>query len=76
MEKTKAIKMNFKKLLVKDFGVARMDHSTIKEKFETSPFKPGGTVSAALGKMVHHIFKTDRDDTGCGGWSYIAFNGK
>jgi hypothetical protein len=66
----------FQKVLVNAFGVARMDHSTIKDKFETSPFKLGRTASAELAKMVHRVFKTDRDDTGCGGWSYIAFNGK
>jgi hypothetical protein len=53
-----------------------VDHSTTKEKFETSPFKPGGTASAALGKMVYCVVKTGRDDTGCGCWSYMTFNGK
>jgi hypothetical protein len=62
--------------LVKAFGAARVDYITTKDKFETSPFKPGGTASAALGKMVHRVVKTDRDDTGCGSWSYITFNGK
>jgi hypothetical protein len=66
----------FKKLLVKAFGAARVDYSTTKDKFETSPFKPGGTASAALGKMVHRMVKTGRDDTGCGRCSYITFNGK
>jgi hypothetical protein len=56
----------FKKLLVKAFGAARVDQSTTKDKFETSPFKLGGTSSAALGEMVHHVVKTGRDDTGCG----------
>jgi hypothetical protein len=63
-------------LLVKAFGAARVDHGTTKEKFETSPFKSGGTASAALGEMVHQVVKTGRDDTGCGRWSYITFNGK
>jgi hypothetical protein len=44
-----------------------VDHSTTKVKFETSRFKPGGT---ARGNG------TGRDDTGCGQWSYITFNGK
>jgi hypothetical protein len=64
------------KLLVKDFGASRVDYSTTKDKFETSSFIPGGTASAALGKMVHRVVKTGRDDTGCGRWSYITFNGK
>jgi hypothetical protein len=62
--------------LVKAFGAARVDYSTTKDKFETSPFKPGGTTSAALGKMVHRVVKTGRDDTICGQWSFITFNGK
>jgi hypothetical protein len=44
---------NSQKNLVEDFGAARGDFSTTKDKFETSSFKPGGTASAALGKMVH-----------------------
>jgi hypothetical protein len=62
--------------LAKAFGAARVDYSTTKDKFENSPFKPGGPASAALGKMVHCVVKTVRDDTGCGRWSYITFNGK
>jgi hypothetical protein len=72
----KGYRDEFQKLLVDAFGAARVDHSTTKDKFETSPLKPWGTVSAALGKMVHWVVKTDRDDTGCGCWSYITFNGK
>jgi hypothetical protein len=53
-----------------------VDHSTPKAKFETSPFKPGGTASAALGKMVHQVVKTVRDNTGCRRCTYITFNGK
>jgi hypothetical protein len=53
-----------------------VDYSTTEDKFETSPFKPGGTTSAALVKMVHRVVKTARGDTGCGRWSYITFNGK
>jgi hypothetical protein len=61
---------------VKAFAVARVDHRSTKDKFETSLFKPGGTASAALGEMVHGVVKTGRDDTGCRRWSYITFNGK
>jgi hypothetical protein len=46
----KSYRDEFQKLLVKAFGAARVDYSTTKDKFETSPFKPGGTASAALGK--------------------------
>jgi hypothetical protein len=62
--------------LVNAFGAARVEHSTTTYKFETSPFKPGGTASAALGEMVHRVVKINRDNTGCGRWSYITLNGK
>jgi hypothetical protein len=62
--------------LVKAFGAARGECRTTKDKFETSPFKPGGAARAALGGMVHRVVKTGRDETGCGRWSYITFNGK
>jgi hypothetical protein len=71
---SKRYRDEFQKLLA--FGAARVDYSTTKDKFETSPFKAGGTASAALGKMVHRVVKTGRDDTGCGRWTYITFNGK
>jgi hypothetical protein len=58
--------LEFQKLFVKAFGAARVDYSTTKDKFEMSPFKPGGTASAALVKMVHRVVKTGRDDTSCG----------
>jgi hypothetical protein len=66
----------FQELLVKAFVAARVDCSTTKDKFETLSFKPGETASAALGKMVHQVVKTGRDDTGCGRWSTITYNGK
>jgi hypothetical protein len=66
----------FQELLVKAFGTARVEYSTKKDKFKTLPFKPGGTVCAALGEIVHCVVKTGRDETGCGLWSYITFNGK
>jgi hypothetical protein len=72
----KGYRDEFHKLLVKAFGTARVDCSTTKDKFETSPFKPGGTASVVLGKMVHRVVKTGREDTGCRRWSYITFNGK
>jgi hypothetical protein len=72
----KGYRDEFQKLLYKAFGAERVDYSTIKNKFETSPFKPGGTESAALEKMVNRVVKTSRDDTGCGRWSYITFNRK
>jgi hypothetical protein len=46
----KSYRDEFQKLLLRAFGAARVDHSTTKDKFETSSFKPGGNASAALGK--------------------------
>jgi hypothetical protein len=46
----KGYRYEFQKLLVKAFGAARVYHSTTKDKFETSPFKPGGPASTALGE--------------------------
>jgi hypothetical protein len=46
----KGYRDEFQKLLVKAFGAARVYHSTTKDKFETSPSKPGGTASTAIGK--------------------------
>jgi hypothetical protein len=60
----KVYRDKFQKLLDKAFGAARVDCSTTKDKFKTLPFKPGGTASAALGKMVHHVAKTGQDVTG------------
>jgi hypothetical protein len=54
----KGYRDEFQKLLVKAFGGARVECSTTKDKFKTSPFKPGGTASSALGKMVHRMVKT------------------
>jgi hypothetical protein len=62
----KGYRDEFQKLLAKAFGAARVECRTTKNKFETSPFKPGGTASAALGKMVHIVVKTGRDETGWG----------
>jgi hypothetical protein len=72
----KGYRDEFKKRLVKDVGALRVDYSTTKDKFETWPFKPGGTANAELEKMVHRVVNAGRDDIGCGRWSYITFNGK
>jgi hypothetical protein len=45
---SKGYRDEFQKLLVKAFGSGRVNHSTTKDKFEISRFKPGGTASAAL----------------------------
>jgi hypothetical protein len=63
---------NMQKLFTKAFGAARMEYSTASDKFETMYHKPGGTICGALGQMVHRVFDSDRDDTGCVRRSYIT----
>jgi hypothetical protein len=58
----------FQKLLVNASGAAQVDCSTPKDNFETLLFKPVGTTSTALGKIVHRVVKTWCDDAGCGRW--------
>jgi hypothetical protein len=40
----KSYRDEFQFFLVKTFGAARVDYSTAKDNFETSPFKPGRKV--------------------------------
>jgi hypothetical protein len=64
---------NMQKLFIKAFGAARMEYSTTSDKFEMTYHKPGGTISGALGQMVHSVVDSGRDNTGCGRWSYITY---
>jgi hypothetical protein len=59
------------KTLRNTFGIANVEYSTTKEKFE-SRVKPGGTLAAAVGDWSHRVVKTGNDDTGCRWWSYIT----
>jgi hypothetical protein len=65
----------FQKPLVNAFGSSRVDCSTTKDNFETSPSKPGRTASEELGKMMHHLVRTGCGDTSCRRCLYITFNG-
>jgi hypothetical protein len=47
---SKGCRDDFQKRFVKNFGSARVELSATKDKFETLPFKPGGTAGASLGK--------------------------
>jgi hypothetical protein len=38
------------KVLIKTFGAARTEYGTSSDKFETSNYKPGGTIYSALGQ--------------------------
>jgi hypothetical protein len=67
---------NMQKLFTKSFVAARMEYSTTSDKFETTNHKLGGTVCSALGKMMHRVVNSGRDDTRCGRWSYITYAAK
>jgi hypothetical protein len=39
---------------------------------EESHYKPGGTVTAALGHWASRVLWSGKDPTGCGRWSYVC----
>jgi hypothetical protein len=39
---------------------------------EESHYKPGGTVTAALGHWASRVLRSGKNTTGCGRWSYIC----
>jgi hypothetical protein len=61
-----------KKILCNIFGGSRVELSTSKYKFESS-YKPGGTLSAAVGPWANIIVKSGQDGTGCGRWAYLTY---
>jgi hypothetical protein len=64
------------KIFTKAFGAARLEYSTISDKFETTYHKPGGNACEALGQMVYRVVDVGRDETGCGRRSYLAYAAK
>jgi hypothetical protein len=63
---------NAQKLLRNTFGGARVEFSTSKSKFEIS-YKPGGTLSAAVGPWAKRVVKYGQDGTGCDRWTYLHY---
>jgi hypothetical protein len=63
---------NTEKILRKTFGSTRIAYSTSDEHVEESHYKPGGTVTAALGHWASCVLWSGKDPTGCGRWSYIC----
>jgi hypothetical protein len=39
---------------------------------EESHYKPGGTITSALGHWDIHVLRSGKDPTGCGLWSYVC----
>jgi hypothetical protein len=62
---------NTENLLRKTFGSTNIAYSTSDEHVEESHYKPGGTVTAALGHWASRVLWSGKDPTGCGRWSYI-----
>jgi hypothetical protein len=62
---------NTEKLLRKTFGSTRIAYSTSDEHVEESHYKPGETVTSALGHWASRVLRSGKDPTGCGRWSYI-----
>jgi hypothetical protein len=67
---------NTEKLLHKTFGSTRIVYSTSDEHVEDSHYKPGGTVTSALGHWSSRVLRSGKDPTGCGRWSYICLGKK
>jgi hypothetical protein len=54
---------NSKKLLRKTFGSTRITYSTSDEQVEESHYKPGGTVTAALGNWASRVLRCGKIST-------------
>jgi hypothetical protein len=67
---------NTEKLLRKTFGLTKIAYSTSDEHVEESHYKPGGTVTAALGHWDSRVLQSGKYPTGCGRWSYICLGKK
>jgi hypothetical protein len=54
---------NTKAILQKKFGAVRSEFSTSAEKVKDTHFKPGGTVTAVLGKWANLVIESGSDAT-------------
>jgi hypothetical protein len=63
---------NTEKILRKTFGLTRIEYSKSYEQVEESHYKPGGTVTAALGHWASRVLRSRKDPTGCGRRSYVC----
>jgi hypothetical protein len=63
---------NTEKLLRKTFGSRRIAYITSDEQVEELHYKPGGTVTSALGHWDSRVLRSGKDLTGCGRWSYVC----
>jgi hypothetical protein len=63
---------NTENLLRKTFGSTRIVYSTSDEQVEESHYKPGGTVTSALGHWASRVLRSGKDLMGCGRWSYVC----
>jgi hypothetical protein len=70
------LRTNTDKVLIKAFGAARTEYGTYCDKFETSNYKPGGTLCVALSPWAHRVCASGRYKTGCGRWTYLTYNAR
>jgi hypothetical protein len=70
------LRNNTDKVLTKAFGAARTEYGTSSDKFETSNYKPGGTLCSAIGPWAHGVCASGQDKTGCGRWTYLTYNAR
>jgi hypothetical protein len=55
------LRTNTDKVLTKAFGAARTEYGTSSDNFETSNYKPGGTLCSALGPWAHRVCASGRE---------------
>jgi hypothetical protein len=67
---------NMDKVLTKAFEDARTEYGISSDKFETSNYKPGGTLCSALGPWAHRVCASGQEKTGCGRWTYLTYNAR
>jgi hypothetical protein len=70
------LRNNMDKVLTKAFWAARTEYGTSSDKFETSNYKPGGTLCSALSPWAHRVCALGQDKTGCGRWTYLTYNAR
>jgi hypothetical protein len=70
------LRNNTDKVLTKAFGSVRTEYGTSSDTFETSNYKPGGTLCFALCIWAHIVCASGRDKTGCGRWTYSTYNAR
>jgi hypothetical protein len=69
--KSMIIEQTLRSFFAKKIGSKRIAYITSDEQVEESHYKPGGTVTAALGHWASRVLRSGKYPTGCGRWSLI-----